>query len=431
MSECSSQPSLMARMLEAFTVSEGDRVLEIGTGTGYNTALLCHRLGAEHVVSVDIDPALTEAARHKLGSIGYEPEIITGDGTAGHPARGPYDGILATCGVHRIPHAWLHQLRPGAVIVTNIGAGIVRLVMQDDATATGRYLPEEAGFMPARPTNDHTTPTPAHYTAQIVNAPGHTRTEPLPVPPEKAADFYHSWALSRTMEVVLLHHDVLGMTLHNADTTIHGLIHPPTQSWARAIPNTTGTTADVTTAGPRDLWTERLDLLTPWAPRQTPRTRRLQPDREPHRRAHPAAGTRQPHLDLLNEPTAGAPPPDGLRFHCRAKPTARTTKHALRALDSSRLTVLAPFRPPGPRELRQRLRQCRVIDRGDGEGGRLRIPAGGSGRCRFAGKHPPPGRQRDPGGVRICRKRTDDHTEVQQPVAASRCSGLSNSMDHA
>ncbi|MGP4114307.1 methyltransferase domain-containing protein [Streptomyces sp. 4N509B] len=300
----SSQPSLMARMLEAFTVSEGDRVLEIGTGTGYNTALLCHRLGAEHVVSVDIDPALTEAARHKLGSIGYEPEIITGDGTAGHPARGPYDGILATCGVHRIPRAWLHQLRPGAVIVTNIGAGIVRLVMQDDGTATGRYLPEEAGFMPARPTNDHTTPTPAHYTAQIVNAPGHTRTEPLPVPPEKAADFYHSWALSRTMEVVLLHHDVLGMTLHNADTTIHGLIHPPTQSWARAIPNTTGTTADVTTAGPRDLWTERLDLLTPWLHAGRPRTRRLQPDREHHRQAHPAAGTRQPHLDLLNEPTA-------------------------------------------------------------------------------------------------------------------------------
>ncbi|TDC75433.1 methyltransferase domain-containing protein, partial [Streptomyces hainanensis] len=151
----SSQPSLMARMLEAFTVSDGNRVLEIGTGTGYNTALLCHRLGADHVVSVDIDPALTEAARDKLRGIGYEPEIITTDGIGGAPDSGPYDGILATCGVHRIPSAWLQQLRPGGVIVTNVGAGIVRMIARDDGGAEGRYLPEEAGFMPARPAAGH------------------------------------------------------------------------------------------------------------------------------------------------------------------------------------------------------------------------------------------------------------------------------------
>ncbi|RKN05691.1 methyltransferase domain-containing protein [Streptomyces radicis] len=260
----SSQPSLMARMLEAFTVNDGDRVLEIGTGTGYNTALLCHRLGAERVVSVDIDPVLTEAAREKLRRIGYEPEIITGDGTAGHPGSGPYDGILATCGVHRIPRAWLDQLRPGAVIVANIGAGIVRLVTREDGGATGRYLPEEAGFMPARPVADHVAATAGRYSALIVRTPGRTRVEPLPVAREEAADFYRALALTRAMEVVLVHHGVLGMTLRDGEKTTHGLVHPPTASWARVVPDGAGAVAEVTTGGPRDLWAERRALLVPW-----------------------------------------------------------------------------------------------------------------------------------------------------------------------
>ncbi|SFC44846.1 methyltransferase domain-containing protein [Streptomyces aidingensis] len=273
----SSQPSLMARMLESFTVTEGDRVLEIGTGTGYNTALLCHRLGAANVVSIDIDPVLTAAAREKLRSIGHEPEILTGDGTVGHPAGGPYNGILATCGVDRIPAAWPSQLRPGAVIVTNIGTGIARLIIQDDGSAKGRFLPEDAAFMRARPTADHVRTTANQYTALIANASGRTRTESLPVTREETADFYHALALTRVMEVAMAHHDVLGMTLRDAENTMHGLVHPPTQSWARIIPDSVGNAAEVTTAGPRDLWTERMELLGPWfaAARPTPDAYRL------------------------------------------------------------------------------------------------------------------------------------------------------------
>lgn len=65
--------SLMARMLEALDVRDGDRVLEIGTGTGYNAALLCHRVGSHNVVSIDIDPALIAAARSRLASLGHHP----------------------------------------------------------------------------------------------------------------------------------------------------------------------------------------------------------------------------------------------------------------------------------------------------------------------------------------------------------------------
>ena len=66
----SSQPSLMARMLEELEVRDGDRVLEIGAGTGYNAALLAHRLGDDAVTTVDLDPEITESARTHLAAAG-------------------------------------------------------------------------------------------------------------------------------------------------------------------------------------------------------------------------------------------------------------------------------------------------------------------------------------------------------------------------
>lgn len=75
----SSMPSLMIDMLEALSVADGHRVLEIGTGTGYNAALLSHRLGAANVTSIDLDPGLVADARQRLASIGYRPhDTVTG-----------------------------------------------------------------------------------------------------------------------------------------------------------------------------------------------------------------------------------------------------------------------------------------------------------------------------------------------------------------
>lgn len=109
----STAPSLMARMLEDLRVEDGQRVLEVGTGTGYNAALLSHVLGDRRVHSVDIHPALVEAARERLASIGFKPALISGDGRHGFPEHAPYDRIIATCSVTAIPRAWLEQTRPG------------------------------------------------------------------------------------------------------------------------------------------------------------------------------------------------------------------------------------------------------------------------------------------------------------------------------
>lgn len=88
----STKPALMVRMLAASGVRPGHRVLEVGTGTGYNVALLCHRLGDEAVHSVDIGAGLVEMARQRLATLGYRPDLAVADGQAGRPGRGPTTG---------------------------------------------------------------------------------------------------------------------------------------------------------------------------------------------------------------------------------------------------------------------------------------------------------------------------------------------------
>lgn len=112
-----SQPTVVVTMLELLEVHDDDRVLEIGTGTGYNAALLCARLGDDHVVSVDIDADLVSQAHQRLAALGHHPVLITADGADGAPAYAPFDRIIATCAIPAIPTAWLEQLAPGGRIV--------------------------------------------------------------------------------------------------------------------------------------------------------------------------------------------------------------------------------------------------------------------------------------------------------------------------
>lgn len=146
----SSQPSLMAKMLEALQVRDGDNVLEIGAGTGYNAALLCHRLGDEHVTTVDLDEEITESARSHLARLGYRPAVVTGDGARGCPSRAPFDRILVTCTLPLIPHAWLGQCRPGARILAPLSTGLIALTVRDAELAEGRFLHTSAYFVPLR-----------------------------------------------------------------------------------------------------------------------------------------------------------------------------------------------------------------------------------------------------------------------------------------
>ncbi|MGW1585844.1 methyltransferase domain-containing protein [Streptomyces sp. NPDC002386] len=147
----SSQPSLMALMLAALRVEDGDRVLEVGAGTGYNAALLAHRLGDDGLVTtVDLDPEITESARQHLAAAGYRPAVVTGDGARGVPERAPFDRIIATCGLPTVPGAWLVQCRPGGRILTPLATGLLALTVRDPGHAEGRFLPTAAYFVPLR-----------------------------------------------------------------------------------------------------------------------------------------------------------------------------------------------------------------------------------------------------------------------------------------
>lgn len=146
----SSEPALMLEMLDALDAQEGDTVFELGTGTGYNTALLSHRLGDDNVTSLDVDPFLVEAAAHRLETAGYRPFTTTGDGARGWSQRAPYSRIIATAALRALPAAFLDQAAPGAVIVAPIGYGVLRATVTAPGHATGWFLPTPAHFMPRR-----------------------------------------------------------------------------------------------------------------------------------------------------------------------------------------------------------------------------------------------------------------------------------------
>ncbi|MGH3813641.1 MAG: methyltransferase domain-containing protein, partial [Pseudonocardiaceae bacterium] len=164
----SSMPSLMVDMLEALSVADGHRVLEIGTGTGYNAALLCHRLGAGNVTSIDLDPSLVADARERLAGIGYRPHLVAGDGAAGVAERAPYDSIIATCAVPTIPPAWIHQVTEGGTILTDVrgevSGALILLRKTSSEAVTGRVLARLGSFMWLRARVDNPLRDGGRYT---------------------------------------------------------------------------------------------------------------------------------------------------------------------------------------------------------------------------------------------------------------------------
>ncbi|MEU6119490.1 methyltransferase domain-containing protein [Streptomyces sp. NPDC047117] len=146
----SSQPSLMAMMLDALAVEDGHEVLEVGTGTGYNAALLAHRLGDGRVTTVDLDEEITGPAREHLAAAGYRPLVVTGDGAAGCPERAPFDRIMATCRLPSVPPAWPAQCRTGGLILTPLATGLVLLRVTGPEHAEGRFLSTPAYFVRLR-----------------------------------------------------------------------------------------------------------------------------------------------------------------------------------------------------------------------------------------------------------------------------------------
>ena len=139
-----SQPYIVALMTDLLDVEPGDRVLEIGTGSGYQAAVLAE-MGAE-VWSVETVGPLARRAEQNLAKAGYETvHVRTGDGFAGWPEHAPYDGVIVTAAPERMPESLTKQLKPGGRMVIPVGAHLGpqmlhRGVMGADGTFTSTGL---------------------------------------------------------------------------------------------------------------------------------------------------------------------------------------------------------------------------------------------------------------------------------------------------
>jgi protein-L-isoaspartate(D-aspartate) O-methyltransferase len=120
--QVTTQPSLVAMMVEALRLHGDEKVLEVGTGFGYQTGLLA-RLARE-VWSVELWPDMTEAAREALARRGFaNVRLVVGDGTLGLPAQAPFDAIVVSAAFPAVPEPLAEQLAPGGRLVQPIGPG--------------------------------------------------------------------------------------------------------------------------------------------------------------------------------------------------------------------------------------------------------------------------------------------------------------------
>ncbi|MER0241191.1 methyltransferase domain-containing protein [Streptomyces sp. HSW2009] len=141
-----SAPNAVVDMLAELALQPGQRVLEIGTGSGFNAALLAARVGADRVTTLEIDAALASGARRALLEAGYGGvTALEADGERGWAPGAPYDRIVATASVASVPWAWVEQTGPGGLILAPFRTafcshGLVRLVVSDQGTASGRFV---------------------------------------------------------------------------------------------------------------------------------------------------------------------------------------------------------------------------------------------------------------------------------------------------
>jgi protein-L-isoaspartate(D-aspartate) O-methyltransferase len=147
-----SQPTMVASMLEMLDVHRGARVLEIGTGSGYNAALLSELAGDNGVVvSIELDGELAEIARSQLASAGYRNvEVHAADGRAGWPAAAPYDRIVVTASAPRPEPSWEQQLADGGRMVVPLARELEAVIFDKVGDTLVRNGSCPALFIPLR-----------------------------------------------------------------------------------------------------------------------------------------------------------------------------------------------------------------------------------------------------------------------------------------
>ncbi|GLY81820.1 methyltransferase domain-containing protein [Actinoallomurus iriomotensis] len=250
-------------------VNPGDRVLDVGTGTGYTSAVLAARVGEENVTTVDVDPDVSAQAVVNLTKAGFAPHVFVGDGAAGCPERAPFTRVHATCGVAEIPYAWVEQTRHGGVIVApwqpGRGDGFRVRLTRSGGAAFGRFH-GRCSYMMLRGDRAEVR-WKAHHTDQAVISA--TATDPREV--DQAGDGLALLATALAPEVGVFRN-------RDADGSFSLLMYEvghPEGSWAACDYVPGDVEFEVTQYGPRRLWDEYTAAHTRWVQLGRPNVERF------------------------------------------------------------------------------------------------------------------------------------------------------------
>ncbi len=214
----SSDPRVMLDMLETLELKPGMTVLELGTGTGYNTALLCEVAGTENVTSIDIDSDVTLSARIKLSSAGYPSVMaLTRDGKEGHASKAPYDRLIVTYAVDRLEPEWLQQIADGGLVIVpwenDLGSQVVAQFRVHSGQATGRATAECAFMFDRSEHEPKRTQSAATYSTTTNFSPQYFREY-------ASADL---WIIDQIPGIALYPHDDVYMFTRGSDVALLGL----------------------------------------------------------------------------------------------------------------------------------------------------------------------------------------------------------------
>jgi protein-L-isoaspartate O-methyltransferase len=279
-----SMPSVVTGMLAELGAQPGESVLEIGTGTGFNAALLAELVGTQgSVTTVEIDPTMGAAARQSLDAAGYSRVIAHVQDAATVALGGVFDRVIATAGVHlgQLPYSWVAGTRPGGVILAPMRADLasgplVRLRVGEDGMASGHAVSMRVGFMEVRSHRVASLPVGGLRWDDDTAAQSRSNVSPFTALLNESA----RWAIA--VAVPSCRYSLEKRTPER-DHGIAWLTDPLSGSWASVVPDDDGPYR-VRQSGPRALWDEAERAIGWWTRNGEPRiedwTWTVTPDRQ-------------------------------------------------------------------------------------------------------------------------------------------------------
>ncbi|WP_240777655.1 protein-L-isoaspartate O-methyltransferase family protein [Nonomuraea basaltis] len=253
-----SAPGVVIEFLELLAPNPGDRVLDVGTASGWTAALLSWRVGQAGVTSIEVDGQVAAQASANLKTAGFAPHLVVGDGTEGCAERAPFERIHVTAGVSAIPLSWVEQARPGGVIVMpwqpHGGLGHkLRLEVTSGSTAVGSFH-GPAAYMMLRSQRHGSTWNPHHF-----EEADHSETTIDPTilaTADQGADLVFAALAPQIGWHASIDEDTYSLLLFEPDN--------PNGSWAACDKESGTDTYQVAQYGERRLWDELSDAYLEW-----------------------------------------------------------------------------------------------------------------------------------------------------------------------